>query len=201
MTDENRAAYRKRRMAEMLAEAEAGVARSRAAKQRAAEIGPVIESRRGGWFRNVLGLLIILAVSFVLLATSMTVARFTGADFADARRTGEAKIVSCERRGPVSLKGFGYYKACSVSISWSGRARVTIDKPGFFTDEKPGDTFTIGENTGSRGRIGYSRAELPSRGWVTFIAAVIGFLGVVPILLLLAMLRDGLRGLFRRRRE
>ncbi|WP_436524279.1 DUF6346 domain-containing protein [Actinoplanes sp. HUAS TT8] len=182
----------------MLAEAEAGVARSRAAKKRAAETGPAVETKRGGWFRDVLGVLIILAVSFVLLATSMTVARFTGADFADAGRTGEATVVSCERRGPISLKGFGYYKACVVSVAWGGY-RVRIDKPGFFTDEKPGDTFTIGENRGSRGSVGYSRAELPSRGWVTFIAAVIGFFGVVPILLLLGMVRDWFKGLFRRR--
>ncbi|GAA2884485.1 hypothetical protein Acy02nite_17680 [Actinoplanes cyaneus] len=148
----------------------------------------------------MLGVLIILAIAYVLLATAMTVARFTGPDFADARRTGKAEVLGCERRGPVGLKGFGFYEACTVSIPWGSRRRVTIDKPGFFTDEKPGDTIVIGENPGSRGNVGYSRPELPSRGWVTLIAAVIGFIGVLPILVLLAVLRDGLRSLFRRRR-
>ncbi|WIM96979.1 DUF6346 domain-containing protein [Actinoplanes oblitus] len=197
MTDENRAAYRKRRMAEILAEAEANRARSRAARKaaEAVEYGPL------AWLRTVLLALGLLAVSFLLIATAMTVSRFTGADFADADRTGVATVERCERRGPVSLSGFGYYNVCTVSIGWSGRSSVKIDKPGFFTDEKPGDTFTIGENPGSRGRVGYSRAEVPDRGWVTFIGVVIFGAGLIPVLFVVALVWEGMRRLFRRRQR
>ncbi|MEV4343490.1 DUF6346 domain-containing protein [Actinoplanes sp. NPDC049596] len=95
----------------------------------------------------------------------MTIGRFTGHDFADARRTGTATVQQCERRGPITLDSFGNYGQCTVTIAWTSgpSSRVLIDKPGFFTGENPGDTFEIGEHTGRRGCIGYSRPELPDR--------------------------------------
>ncbi|AGZ39947.1 DUF6346 domain-containing protein [Actinoplanes friuliensis] len=145
MTEENHAAYRKRRRAELLAEAEADVTRTRAAKQEpAVEVSPVVDARRNKWLTNLFGIVILLALSFVLIATATTVGRFTGHDFADARRTGTtATVEDCERRGPISLFGFGYYDQCTVTIAWNGSPslRALIDKPGFFNGEAPGITF------------------------------------------------------------
>jgi hypothetical protein len=197
--DKQRAAERRRRMNELLAQAEADVARTRAAKEDPVT-GPVVEVRRGRWLNNVLGVVILLVLAFVLGATAMTIARFTGRDFQDARLRGTATVEQCERRGPVSLKGFGYYQRCTVDIDWDTAAgiRVAIDKPGFFTNAKPGDTFEIGQNTGSRGSIGYSRPELPNRGWVTLIAAIIGFLALLPFLAAVTYVWSSIKDAFRR---
>lgn len=202
MTDEDRAAYRKRRMAELLAEAEENVDRTRAAKnQPSTEAGPVDEVKRGGSWNTALGVVILLAFSFLVTGTAMTIGRFTGHDFADARRTGTATVEQCDRRGPVSLKGFGYWQQCTVTIAWNGgpSSRVLIAKPGFFQGEKPGDTFQIGEHTGSRGSIGYSRPELPDRGWVTAIGVSLWIIGFLPALAVFFVLRGAIKDLFRRK--
>ncbi len=202
MTDENRAAYRKRRMAELLAEAEANRDRSRAEVEALEQEDPVAEVRRGSWSGHVLLYAVLLVVSFVLIATSMTIGRFTGFDFSEADRVGTATVQSCERHGPVGWSGFGYYDACTVTVDWGRNGtRLSIDKPGFFKGEKPGDTFKIGENKRTKGRVGYSRAELPDRGWVTFAGVVVAIVGALPLLLLLFLVRDSVRSLFRRRRE
>ena len=197
MTDEDRAAYRKRRMAELLAEAEQNVTRTRAAKDQ-----PVAEPERRRWWTNVLGVAMLLALSFVLTATAMTIARFTGHDFADAGRTGTATVQTCDRRGPISLKGFGYWQRCTVSVAWNGgpSTLVLIDEPGFIKGEKPGDTFQIGEHRGSRGSVGYSRPELPDRGWVTAIGIALWIVGFLPALAVFFYLRESIKDLFRRRK-
>ncbi|MEV4343535.1 DUF6346 domain-containing protein [Actinoplanes sp. NPDC049596] len=203
MTSEDRAAYRKRRMAELLAEAEADVTRTRADKQQPAdEKGPIVEVRRSKWLTNLIGIVILLAVSFGLIGTALTISRFTGHDFADARRTGTATVQECERRGPITLDGFGYYNQCTVTIAWTSgpSSRVLIDKPGFFKGEKPGDTFQVGEHPGSRGSIGYSRPELPDRGWVTAIGIALWIIGVLPLLAVLVYVRETVKELVRRTR-
>ncbi|GAA4596819.1 hypothetical protein BJY16_002145 [Actinoplanes octamycinicus] len=197
---EDRAAYRKRRLAELMAEAEARRAKSRAAREGGDRNGPVVEVRRGAWAGDLVVLVVLLFVLFVLLTTAMTVERFSGHDFAEARRTGDATVVSCARRGPVTFKGFGYYDACTVSVNWGWNGtRLTIDQPGFFKGEKPGDTFTIGENQSSRGTIGFSRPVVPSRGWVTAVAMVIACVALIPFFLLVLLLREWGRRLFGRR--
>ena len=196
MTDEDRAAYRRRRMAELLAEAEENVTRTRAAREQ-----PPTET--GSWWNTALGVVVLLVFSFVVTAAAMTIGRFTGFDFADARRTGTATVERCDRRGPVSFKGFGYWQQCTVSIAWNGgpASRVLIDKPGFFTNQKPGDTFQIGEHTGSRGSVGYARPELPDRGWVTAIGLVLWFIGFLPALAVFVVLYQAVKDRFRRRHQ
>jgi Family of unknown function (DUF6346) len=202
MTDNKRSAERRRRMAELLSQAEEDVARTRAARRASTEVGPVAEVKRGGLLNKVLGVVILLALSAVLAGVAMTIARYTGPDIGDAVRRGTATVEQCERRGPVSFDGFGYFHQCTVKIAWNTgpASRVVIDKPGFFTNERPGDTFEIGQNTGSRGRVGYSRAELPDRGWVTSISAVLLFFAVLPLLAVVVYLREGVKDMVRRRR-
>ncbi|AEV81544.1 hypothetical protein ACWT_0531 [Actinoplanes sp. SE50] len=191
MSHEKRAADRKRRMAELMAEAEEQRAEARASMEAAA----TVEGGPGSWLIEVAFVVILMVISAALFGTAVTISRFTGADIADARRTGEATVEQCERDGPIGLSGFGYVKACAVSIRWNGGGgeRVMIGKPGFFTDEKPGDTFTIGENTGSRGSVGYSRAEVPPRRWVTALVTLISIIGVAPLLFAIGFVRYRLR--------
>jgi hypothetical protein len=202
--DKHRAAERRRLMEELLAQADADVARTRAANSTSepGHTGPVDEKRTGTFLGSVLGVVILLALSFVLLATAMTIGRFTGADYDDATLRGTATVEACRRRGPVSLNGFGFYDRCTVRIVWNDGLsfRVVIDDPGFIKGEKPGETFQIGQNSGSRGSTSYSRPEVPDRDWVAWIGAFFGFLAVLPLLAVLGYLRETIKDAFRRRR-
>ncbi|WP_250000930.1 DUF6346 domain-containing protein [Actinoplanes sp. M2I2] len=183
--DEKRRAERRRRMDELLSQAEADVTRTRAAPDR-----PVVEQRRGTTWGSVLGVVILLVSAVVFFLGARTVNRFTGADFDDADRRGTATVESCERHGPITLKGFGYVDECTVDIVWSDGEgpTVLIDKPGFMKGEKPGETFEIGQNSGSRGSIAYSRPEVSPHGWataLTIVLAAIAFLFVAGVYLFL----------------
>lgn len=200
MSDDERRAERRRRMDELLAAAEADVARTRAAREKADNPGPVVERKRGTWWGSLLGVLILLALSAVLLGAAATVSRWTGAPYDEARKVGTATVEECERRGPISLKGFGFYDRCTLEVRWgTGPSRLVIDDPGFMMGEKPGDQFQIGENSGFRGSISYSRPELPDRGWVGAIAFVFGLLAVLPFLGVLVYIKEKVRDLRRRR--
>ncbi|MEU4220756.1 DUF6346 domain-containing protein [Actinoplanes sp. NPDC026623] len=197
--DEQRAAERRRRMDELLAQAETDVSRTRAANDKPAA-RPVVEARRGTFRRGLLGVLLLLGLALVLGGTAATLGRFTGADFDEARRHGTATVEKCQRRGPVTLKGFGYVDQCVVAVSWNTgpASRVVIDEPGFMKGEAPGDTFQIGENSGSRGSVSYSRPELPDRGWVGWVSAFVGLLAVFALLAVYFYLRDVIKDLRRR---
>jgi hypothetical protein len=200
VTDEEWIAERKRRMNEILAELEADRVRYRDDPDSTSD-PVVVRPRRGRWYDSVLAVLILLAVSWLLASLAFTLARFTGNSLDDARRRGTATVETCERHGPITLThGFGFYDACTVKIVWDNDypSRVVIGKPGFFNGEQAGDTFEIGENTGSRGLIGYSRAELPDRLWIAAIAGVILFIGVIPLLVVAAYLWRSFKDLFRR---
>jgi len=203
VSDDEWLAERKRRMAELTTQAEENLAESRRPHEPPGDTGPVVaRRRRGHWYTDVLAVAVLLFVSWLLISSALTLARFTGNSLDDARRRGTATVEECHRRGPVTLlHGFGFYRECTVSIAWTSGypSRVVISKPGFFTDEKPGDTFEIGENTGSRGRIGYSRADLPQRTWITVIAGIIDVIGALLLLTVLFYLWRSLRDLFRRR--
>ena len=194
MTDDEWIAERKRRMADLTAasEAEAGRVRRR---------GQTFGRGRGHWYTDLLGLAILLIVAWLLISSALTLARFTGNSLADADRRGTARVEECDQNGPIALfHGFGFSRACTVSIAWNtgSRSRVLIDKPGFFSDEKAGDTFEIGENTGSRGRIGYSRASLPDRTWIVVIAGIIDVVGALVLIAVVFYLWRSLKGVFRR---
>jgi hypothetical protein len=200
VTDEEWIAERKRRINEILAELEADNARYRDDPDSTSDPG-VVRPRRGRWYDSVLAVLILLAVWWLLTSLAITLARFGGNNLDDARRRGTATVETCERHGPITLThGFGFYDTCTVKIVWDSGypSRVVIDKPGFFNGEQAGDTFEIGENTGSRGSIGYSRAELPDRLWLAAITVVIGIIGAIPLLVVAAYLWRSFKGLFRR---
>jgi uncharacterized protein DUF6346 len=178
--DDQRKAERRRRMDELLAEAEANVTRTRAEKNQPA---PAIAERRGTAWGSALGVLILLVLAAVFTLLALTVGRFTGADYDDASRQGTATVEQCDRHGPVTLKGIGFYDACTVDITWNDGAgpRVLINDPGFFKGEKPGDTIDIGQNQGTRGAVSYSRPEVPSRGWITAVTVLFGILAFLCV--------------------
>lgn len=203
MSDDEWIAERKRRMADLAAQSEADLDRARQPAEPTGGGSPVVvQARRGHWYTDLLALAGLLVVSWLLISSALTLARFTGNSLDDAGRRGTATVENCERRGPITaLHGFGFSNECTVSIAWNTGypTRVVISKPGFFKSDRPGDTFEIGENTGSRGRIGYSRAGLPDRPWISGIAGVIDVIGVLPLLAAIFYLRRSVTGVFRRR--
>ncbi|MET0425547.1 MAG: DUF6346 domain-containing protein [Actinoplanes sp.] len=203
MTDdrEQRGAERRRRMDELLAQAETDVARTRAAKNEPPEPAGETVSRSRSAAGSALVVVVLLLAGLLLVGVALTLGRFTGADYAEARRQGVATVQECERRGPVTLNGFGYFDQCTVEIAWATgpSSRVLLDEPGFIRGEKPGDTFEIGENSGSRGSLAYSRPELPDRSWLGWLAAFVGFLGAVPVLLVLFLIKGMITDALRRR--
>jgi Family of unknown function (DUF6346) len=204
MTDDRdqRGAERRRRMDELLAQAETEVTRTRAAKNEPPEPAAVAVSRGRSAAGSALVVVVLLLVGLLLVGAALTLGRFTGADYEQARRQGVATVQDCERRGPVTRHGFGYFDQCTVEIAWETgpSSRVLLDEPGFLRGEKPGDTFEIGENAGSRGSLGYSRPELPDRGWIAWLTAIVGFLGVIPVLIVLFLLKGMIADALRRRR-
>lgn len=199
MTDNEWMAERRRRMDELLAAS--GTGRERADDEPPDAATPAARARRGKWYTDLLALALMLTASWLLISTALTIARFTGNDLGAADRRGVATVERCTRQGPVTLfHGFGWYDRCTVSIRWNagGSSRLTMSTPGFFHGERVGDTFEIGENTGTRGRVGYSRAAVPDRSWVTVIAVVVAIIGALPLLGVVAFLRQSLKRLFRR---
>lgn len=196
--DSQRRAERRRRMDELLAEAEENVTRTRAERNKPA---PVVDESRGGFWGGTLLVLILLVLGTVFLLLSRTAGRFTGADYNDAARHGTATVETCERHGPISWKGLGYYDACTVDITWDNGAgpRVLINDPGFFKDEKPGDKIQIGQNQGTRGAISYSRPEVPARGWITAVTVLLGVLAALCYGAIYFILRETIKDIRRRR--
>jgi len=196
--DDERRAYRRRRMDELLAEAETDVARTRAERNKPA---PVVDQSRNGFWGGTLLVVILLAVGGVFLMLCLTVGRFTGADYDDAARHGTATVERCDRHGPITWNGFGYYNACTVDITWDDGAgpRVLIDDPGFFQGEKPGDKIEIGQNQGTRGAVSYSRPEAPARGWITAVTVLLGVLAALCFGAIYFILRETIKDIRRSR--
>ena len=180
--DDQRRAERRRRMDELLAQAEADVNRTRAEKNKPVE-SPVIDQRRRTTLGSTIGVLVLLLLAAVFGLLAATVGRFTGADFDEASRRGTATVEQCERRGPITWQGFGYFDACTLRITWTDGAgpRVLIDDPGFMKGERPGDKFEIGQNQGARGAIAYSRPEVPPRGWVTAVTVLLAIMAFLCV--------------------
>src|ERR1700754_3409351 len=102
--DDGRAAERRRRMDELLAQAGADVDRTRAART-----GPAEEKAGGTWWGSALGVLILLVLAALLGGAAVTISRFTGPDYNAADRQGTATVQQCQRFGPITWQGFGFY--------------------------------------------------------------------------------------------
>jgi hypothetical protein len=165
---------------------------------------PVAPARRPGRRRGWLFLAAMLLTSVVFAELALTVQGWSAPDFDDARRTGQATVVSCERRGPIGL-GIGYWDRCTADIVWDGglSERRTFNRRNFFDADEVGTTVTIGEGTGARGGgTTYSRPDVPHRPLLVVLGVVLAVIAAIPALFLLAALffaaRDGARKLFQR---
>jgi len=140
--------------------------------------------------------IVLLLLAFGLSGAAVTVGRFSGKDIADAKRTGAATVLSCERRGPISPQGFGYVDTCQTEIKWEDGAlsRITVGND-FFDAEEVGKTITVGDMGTQRSRAVLARADLPPRITLQIASYALIALAVIAGLLGAA----GLWGLVRRR--
>jgi hypothetical protein len=164
---------------------------------------PVQRRAQGGAAKTVSAYLGIILVALVLIELMMTIAQFTGNDMEDAKARGQAKVVSCQRHGPIG-EGFGYWDECTAEVTWDNgvRENVTIDKRGFFSASEIGTTVRIGDLGYHRGGRSFARPELPPRLLVDAVGVVLGVAASLTLLfmayVLWSHLRDGLRKLSRR---
>jgi hypothetical protein len=164
-----------------------------------AEAASLVRGPRRGRFTAVLFLVGCLVGAFVLGEVALTLSRFTGNDIDDAKRLGRATVLSCERHGPVGV-GFGYWDRCTADVVWDNgvRERVRPRKQGFFASNEIGHTVTIGDLGWYKGSRSLARKELPSRPLVTLVGAILGFVALLPVLLLLGAVWFALRNMVRR---
>jgi hypothetical protein len=137
---------------------------------------------------TIKGIAILLAIVLVVPVSweiSMTLSRYSGNDFDNAKYTGQALVESCERQGPIGIKGgIGFWYKCVVNVQWDDG---TVDKghkisePGFFTEDESGRTITIGYTGGSRSGNDYARPDLPRRYALDVLGLI--FAGVAVLLL------------------
>jgi hypothetical protein len=172
----------------------------RRAEEKREAASPVQRGAQAGPLKTVSVYLGIILVGVLLLELVMTIAQFTGNDMEYAKARGQAKVISCQRHGPIG-EGFGYWDECTAEVTWDNgvRENVTIDKRGFFSASEIGTTVRIGDLGYHRGGRSFARPELPPRLLVDVVGVV---LGVAASLILLFMayvlwshLRDGLRKL------
>lgn len=116
-------------------------------------------------------LLVLVAVAVVLASLTVASATQATAAFGDVSRTGVARATSCQRHGPVSGSGFGYWYDCTAEVTWSGGERSTVSTgQSVLTSADIGHDVQVRELTGTR-RNGTKivRADDPPRRWGAFV--------------------------------
>ncbi|MEU8819272.1 DUF6346 domain-containing protein [Actinoplanes sp. NPDC048796] len=169
----------------------------------ATTVSPV-QPGSSGRLKAVLKLAGLVLSLVVIFQTAFTLMSLNGKDFDDARRVGQAKVESCERRGPVGVI-YGYWDECLVSVEWNDgvHQRSYFDKPHLFHAGEVGTTVELGNNGYGRSGPTYSRPDFEPRpllatlGIILFVVAAIP--GVITIIALWSLAQGALQRLFRRR--
>lgn len=146
--------------------------------------------------RTAITAIALLLLAFGLSGAAVSLGRFSGKDIADAKRTGAATVLSCQRRGPISAQGFGYVDTCQTEIKWEDGtlSRITVGND-FFDAEEVDKTITVGDLGTQRNRAVLARADLPPRVMLQVASYALIVLAVIAGLLGAA----GLWGMIRRR--
>ncbi|MEQ4306082.1 DUF6346 domain-containing protein [Plantactinospora sp. B6F1] len=188
-----------RRLAE-IKEQERGLDREEAARaaEKADPGAAVVQRRKGSGLRSFLFLTGILVLAAGLLGTAVTLSRLAGKDFSDARREGQATVGRCVEHGPLSTRGFGYWQACEVDITWDDGQREEVTAGVVFDSADTGTTVRVGDLGRDRTTRLLARADVEARPWLRWIGYAVGFLALLPTFVGVLLLREVLR--FRRSR-
>jgi uncharacterized protein DUF6346 len=153
--------------------------------------------KSGSALRSAAFLILIIVVAGGMFGLAVTLSRLAGDDFGDAQRQGKAKVTSCVRHGPISTMGFGYWDACTASITWDDGATDRITVAAVLKSSDIGTEVRVGDLGNYRAKKEIARADSAHRPWLRWIGYVIGAVALVPTLVATLTVRDLLR--FRRR--
>ncbi|MGI5146269.1 DUF6346 domain-containing protein [Plantactinospora sp. CA-294935] len=171
------------------------------AAQAAEEADPgaaVVQRRKGNGFRSFLFLTGILVLAAGMLGTAVTLSRLAGKDMADARREGQATVGRCVEHGPISNRGFGYWEACEVDITWDDGQLEEMTAGAIFDSSDTGTTVRVGDLGRDRTTRLLARADVEARPWLLWIGYGVGLLALLPTFVGVLLLREVLR--FRRKK-
>lgn len=174
--------------------------RRESAERRAEAADPgaqVVARRQGSPLRSAGFLICVVLLAAGMLGVAVTFTRLAGKDFADAERIGQAAVTSCDQRGPISNRGFGYWDDCVATITWDDGqvSRTTVGA--VFTRADVGQTVRVGDLGKYRTSDQLAREDaspLPWLAWIGYLVAVLAFL---PAIIAIFLIRELLR--FRRR--
>ncbi|GAB1641464.1 DUF6346 domain-containing protein [Krasilnikovia sp. MM14-A1259] len=166
------------------------------AERKAAASDPsavVVRGREGSAMRSAVFLIGLVALAVILIGSSITLIRLAGRDYTDATRTGRAAVDACNQHGPITNRGFGSWYRCSATITWDDGAasRLTVDA--VFTPSDIGTEVRVGDLGQYRTSKQLAREDTPPRPWLTWIGFLVGFLGALPGLLAVLIIRKPLR--------
>jgi len=189
-----------KRLAE-IGEQDEALRRESAERRAAAEPDPaaqVVRRRPGGGALRSAGFLIsVVLLAAGMLGVAVTFTRLAGKDFADAERTGQAAVTSCDQRGPISNRGFGYWDSCVATITWDDGqvSRATVGA--IFTRADVGNSVRVGDLGKYRTSEQLARDDASPRPWLAWIGYLIAVLAFLPAIIAIFLIRALLR--FRRR--
>jgi hypothetical protein len=156
---------------------------------------------RGNPLRDVAFLTGIIVLSLLLIGVSTTLTGMAGRDFGDAERTGSAAVGSCDRRGPVTSRGFGYRDRCTVTVRWDDGTTTRLTDDGTFTSADIGRQVRVGYLGTRKYALELAREDTPYRPWFTWIGVLIGLTAAVPGILAIMILHAWARHALRIRRR
>ena len=104
----------------------------------------------------------VLGVTSVL--TGMTLFTLAGYEYPGVTgRTGIANVQSCERVGPVSRHGFGYWWRCRVEVGWDdGVTETFVEGSSRFTPDDQRAGVAVGEGIASERNGTIKRGPVPA---------------------------------------
>lgn len=134
-------------------------------------------------FLFLVGVLVLVAV---LAGVAVTLNRLAGDGMGDAPRLGQAMVSSCDRHGPITTHGFGYWESCRVTITWADGEveRSTVDE--VFKSADIGTTIRVGDpdDTNRHNRETLARADVEPRPWLRWMSYGVGVVAVLPLFVL-----------------
>jgi hypothetical protein len=157
----------------------------------------VVDRRKGGGVRSAVFLIAVVLMAAGLFGLAVTLTRFAGNDFADAKRVGQASVTSCVKRGPITNKGFGYWESCTATITWDGGDTSRITTGAVFTSADIGAEVRVGDLGNYRTSKELVREDTSHRPWLAWIGYAVGLIALAPTLIAVLALRE----LFRIRRR
>ncbi|HIV58822.1 MAG TPA: hypothetical protein H9902_12790 [Candidatus Stackebrandtia faecavium] len=125
--------------------------------------------------------LLLLIVGTLALATGWTAMNYRGGSAEEAdlddREHASGTVQECEKVGPVSLSGVGYWWKCTVEVNpEKGDPYTQVFNGSHFENDEVGQTFPLasaGQNSST-----WSRSDIGGNNWATMVTALGLIIGV-----------------------